>query len=97
LRERALWGWRPCHAGRSIVCSSTPTLRHGLLDPPYAKGFDLAALKGLAQGWLHADSLVVLERGRGEPALAPPGFEVLDSRSYGAAEVSFLTLSKISA
>jgi hypothetical protein len=39
----------------------------------------------------------VLERGRGEPALMPAGYEVLDSRSYGAAEVSFLTLSKISA
>ena len=67
------------------------------LDPPYAKGYDLAALKGLAQGWLHSESLVVLERGRGEPPLAPTGYDVLDSRTYGAAEVIFLTLSKVSA
>ena len=67
------------------------------LDPPYAKGYDLAALKGLAQGWLHSESLVVLERGRGEPPLAPAGYDVLDSRTYGAAEVIFLTLSKVSA
>jgi 16S rRNA (guanine966-N2)-methyltransferase len=67
------------------------------LDPPYAKGFDLAALKGLAQGWLHAESLVMLERGRGETALIPTGYELLDSRTYGAAEVSFLSLNQASA
>jgi 16S rRNA (guanine966-N2)-methyltransferase len=67
------------------------------LDPPYAKGYDLAALKGLAQGWLQAGSLVVLERGRGEPPLAPAGYEVLDRRTYGAAEVIFLTLSEVGA
>ena len=67
------------------------------LDPPYAKGYDLAAINGLAQGWLQAGSLLVLERGRGEPPFAPAGYEVLDSRTYGAAEVIFLTLSEISA
>ena len=67
------------------------------LDPPYAKGYDLAALKGLAQGWLHAGSLVVLERGRGELALASAGYEVVDSRNYGAADVFFLRWSKTSA
>eukprot|EP01036_Dinobryon_divergens_P055781 gene55781-biopygen46096 len=67
------------------------------LDPPYAKGYDMAALKGLTQGWLHGQSLVMLERGRGEPALAAAGYDVLDSRTYGAAEVIFLTLSEVSA
>jgi 16S rRNA (guanine966-N2)-methyltransferase len=67
------------------------------LDPPYAKGYDLAALKGLTQGWLHGQSLVMLERGRGEPALVAAGYNVLDSRTYGAAEVIFLTLSEVSA
>jgi hypothetical protein len=38
-----------------------------------------------------------LERGRGEAPLAPAGYEVLDSRTYGAAEVIFLTLSEVSA
>jgi 16S rRNA (guanine966-N2)-methyltransferase len=67
------------------------------LDPPYAKGYDLAALKGLAQGWLQAGSLVVLERGRGDPTVVPDGYEVLDSRTYGAAEVIFLAPSEVSA
>jgi 16S rRNA (guanine966-N2)-methyltransferase len=67
------------------------------LDPPYAKGYDLAALKGLTQGWLHGQSLVILERGRGEPALVAAGYDVLVSRTYGAAEVIFLTLSEVSA
>lgn len=60
------------------------------VDPPYGKGFDIAALKGLAQGWLAADGIIVLERGRGEGALVSADFEVLDTRDYGAAQVVFL-------
>lgn len=67
------------------------------LDPPYGKGYDLAALKGLAQGWLKSGSLVVLERGRGELALASAGYQVVDNRNYGAADVIFLTRSETSA
>jgi 16S rRNA (guanine966-N2)-methyltransferase len=79
-----------------------PTTANGpfdliFLDPPYSKGYGLAALKGLTQGWVHGKSLVVLERGRGESPLAPAGYDVLDSRTYGAAEVIFLTLSEVSA
>lgn len=60
------------------------------LDPPYAKGFDVAALKGLRQGWLRDEALIMLERGRGEVPLQAEGYETIDSRSYGAAEVIFL-------
>lgn len=62
------------------------------LDPPYAKAFDLAALKGLQHGWLHGGSLVMLERGRGEIPLSHEGYDVIDRRTYGAAEVIFLKL-----
>jgi 16S rRNA (guanine966-N2)-methyltransferase len=62
------------------------------LDPPYGKGQDVAALTGLAKGWLTADAIVMLERGRGEGLLVAPDFEVLDARDYGAAHVVFLRL-----
>ena len=61
------------------------------LDPPYAKGLAEPALAGLAGGrWLGDEALVVVERGAGEPDLKAPGFEVLDTRSWGATRVWFL-------
>jgi 16S rRNA (guanine966-N2)-methyltransferase len=59
-------------------------------DPPYGKGFDVAALTGLAKGWLAVDGIIMLERGRGEGPLVTPDFEVVDTRDYGAAQVVFL-------
>lgn len=61
-----------------------------LVDPPYGKGFDVAALVGLAKGWLAADGIIMLERGRGEGVLMSADFDVLDTRDYGAAQVVFL-------
>jgi 16S rRNA (guanine966-N2)-methyltransferase len=61
------------------------------LDPPYAKGLGEPALMALRDGgWLAADAIAVLERGAGEAAAKFPGFERLDQRRYGAAEVLFL-------
>ncbi len=61
------------------------------LDPPYAKGLAEPALAALKDGgWLAAEALVVLERGSGEAPIEPPGFEILDQRRYGKAEVLFL-------
>jgi 16S rRNA (guanine966-N2)-methyltransferase len=61
------------------------------LDPPYATGLAEPALAALAAGgWLAADALLMLERGSGEAAIETPGFELLDRRRYGAAEVLFL-------
>lgn len=61
------------------------------LDPPYAKGLGEKALAGLASGgWLAPGAVVVFERGAGEPELEAPGYEVLDTRKYGVARVSFL-------
>ncbi len=61
------------------------------LDPPYRKDLAGPALAVLgAGGWLAADAVVVLERGAGEAAIETPGYELLDQRRYGAAEVLFL-------
>ena len=60
------------------------------VDPPYGKGYDVAALKGLSDGWLKADGLIVLERGRTEPRLDTADFEIVDHRDYGAAQILFL-------
>ena len=66
------------------------------LDPPYAKGLGEAALDGLAGGgWLAPGAVVVFERGASEPDLEAPGYEVLDSRAYGAARVWFLRSQKV--
>ena len=64
------------------------------VDPPYAKGFDVAALIGLARGWLAPEGVIMLERGRGEGALESGDFEVVDTREYGAAQVVFLVVNK---
>lgn len=60
------------------------------VDPPYGKGFEVAALSGLARGWLAADGVIMLERGRGEGPLVSLDYEVVDTRDYGAAQVVFL-------
>ena len=85
-RDATDLGARPASAGDAF----------GLvfLDPPYGAGLGERALASLsAGGWLAAGSVCVLERGPGEPLLAPAGFELLDQRSYGVAELSFLRLA----
>lgn len=60
------------------------------LDPPYGKSSGERALARLAEGsWITDDALVVFECGADEkPAAA--GFETIDQRAYGAAQVLFL-------
>ena len=61
------------------------------LDPPYAKDLAAPALMALRSGgWLADGAVAVLEQGAGEPAPELPGFEPLDQRRYGAAQVVFL-------
>lgn len=61
------------------------------LDPPYGQGLVEAALPGLIKGgWLTDDALIVAELGSKEDLAAPDGFEILDSRGYGAAKLYFL-------
>jgi 16S rRNA (guanine966-N2)-methyltransferase len=66
------------------------------LDPPYAQGLCEQALAFLASGGrLAAGAVAVVEQGSGEAALAAPGYAILDTRAWGAARVSFLTLNEI--
>ena len=71
--------------------SDGPPFDLAFLDPPYARGLGEVALAKLAAGgWLTPGAIAVFERGRSEPAFAVEGFEILDTRDYGAARVSFL-------
>lgn len=64
------------------------------LDPPYGKGMGEKALAGLAAGgWLKPGAICVFERAAGEADSDLPGFERLDARTYGAAQVLFLRFS----
>jgi len=61
------------------------------LDPPYGQGLAVPALASLKDGgWLAGDALVVVESGSEEPPARPPGFEILETRTWGAASVTFL-------
>lgn len=85
-RDATDLGERPASAG--------PPFDLAFLDPPYGKGLGERALAALSQGgWLAPAALAVFERGADEPDLPPPGFEMLDARTYGAARVLFLRRS----
>jgi 16S rRNA (guanine966-N2)-methyltransferase len=61
------------------------------LDPPYRSGLAEPALIALAAaGWLAAEALCIVEIERRERCEAPPGFTMLDERSYGRARLVFL-------
>jgi 16S rRNA (guanine966-N2)-methyltransferase len=60
------------------------------LDPPYNKDLVEPALAELATGgWLAEGAIAVVETAADE-VLAFSGWDVLDTRAYGAAKVSFL-------
>jgi 16S rRNA (guanine966-N2)-methyltransferase len=74
-----------------------PAFDLAFLDPPYAKGLGEIALEKLAAGgWLAPGATVVFERGVGEPDVAVAGYEPLDVRDYGAAQVHFLRFAEAS-
>lgn len=61
------------------------------LDPPYRSGLAAEALKSLkTQGWINDGSICVVELAAKEVFTSPDGFEELDRRTYGAAQVLFL-------
>jgi 16S rRNA (guanine966-N2)-methyltransferase len=60
------------------------------MDPPYHRGLGEAALARLAPGgWITPEALIVFECAADETP-ATSGFEILDTREYGAAKVLFL-------
>ncbi len=84
-RDATDLGLRPASAGEPFDMA--------FMDPPYRQGLAERALAGLAEGgWLKPGALVMVERGSDEADLSAPGYEVLDTRDYGAARVSFLKL-----
>jgi len=63
------------------------------LDPPYGKGLLAPALTALArQGWLHGQSLVILEMGEDEPA-PPLPLHWITERRHGGGRVMIGRLS----
>ncbi|HPE47394.1 MAG TPA: 16S rRNA (guanine(966)-N(2))-methyltransferase RsmD [Hyphomonas sp.] len=60
------------------------------LDPPYHRDLVNPALDCLVKGnWLAPDAVAVVETASDE-MIAPAGWEILDTRDYGAARVWFL-------
>jgi 16S rRNA (guanine966-N2)-methyltransferase len=58
------------------------------LDPPYREGLGPRALDALAgAGWFASGAIVTIEVAAREAFAAPDGFEILDERRYGAAQV----------
>jgi 16S rRNA (guanine966-N2)-methyltransferase len=68
-----------------------------LLDPPYRSGAAGIALAALAEaGWVKPGAVAIVEIASTEDLAAPPGFEPIDERRYGAAKIVFLLLSRLS-
>ena len=61
------------------------------LDPPYRKGLGEAALDCLITGnWLSENATVVFERAADEDDFATDVWEIINTKTYGAAQVLFL-------
>lgn len=62
------------------------------LDPPYNQGLGEKALAELAgNGWIAPGATIVWEEAVDAEVTVPAGFELDDTREYGAAAVRFLT------
>lgn len=58
------------------------------LDPPYRKGYVEPALDTMRSGgWLAPGALVIIEQGADETPASAPGYDELDRREYGAAQI----------
>jgi 16S rRNA (guanine966-N2)-methyltransferase len=61
------------------------------LDPPYESGLAAPALQGLAtRGWIETGAVCLVEVAAREVLRPPPGFTIVDERTYGAGRVVFL-------
>lgn len=82
-RDATDLGDRPGSAGDPFTIA--------FLDPPYRSGLGELALVELARGgWLAPGAVCVSEQSATEPLQDTPGFERVDNRRYGAAQVGFL-------
>lgn len=61
------------------------------LDPPYGQGLGRTALVRLLTGnWVEPGALVVWELGTADQDAIPDGYTLIDTRTYGPAEIRFL-------
>jgi 16S rRNA (guanine966-N2)-methyltransferase len=61
------------------------------LDAPYGtKLSDLALIALCHKGWIAYGGLVVVEISKDDELTLPPGLSMIDERSYGVAQISFL-------
>ncbi len=75
----------------SLGATSTGQFGLAFLDPPYGKGLGEKTLAELRDGgWMRAEAILVVEESEGAFRDMPPGYDLLDRRSYGDTEVSFL-------
>ncbi|WP_135081824.1 16S rRNA (guanine(966)-N(2))-methyltransferase RsmD [Terasakiella sp. SH-1] len=66
------------------------------LDAPYKSGLNEQALGALIQSnWIETGTLCIVETAKKENWQPPKGFEELDVRKYGAAQVFFLRLQSL--
>ena len=64
------------------------------IDPPYGQGLILPTLLGIkAKTWAAPGAILVVEMAKDEEVDPPPGFTLIDVRTYGAAKVQFLNKS----
>ncbi len=62
-----------------------------LLDPPYGENLGPPALTAFAaHNWLRPGALCVLETAKKDPVPVQPGFDMIDTRNYGRAKLTFL-------
>ena len=62
-----------------------------ILDPPYNTGLGLSTLDtALKGGWLHENSIVILEQAWKEEVVVPEGYHLLEDRRYGNTRILLL-------
>lgn len=71
-----------------------PAFTIAFLDPPYGQDLTPPTLGALRDGgWLAADALIVAEQGARESPAVAAGFEEIDRREYGAAQIGLYRLA----
>jgi len=95
LQALELFGHTRIHRRDATALGKLPanlgeTFDLAFLDPPYGKSLGTKALSQLSLGkWLSEKALIILEVGKDEEP-DTTGWEVLDTRQYGAAKILFL-------
>jgi 16S rRNA (guanine966-N2)-methyltransferase len=69
-------------------------LRLAFLDAPYGSNLTDQSLLGLSdKGWIANAGIVIVETGKDEELTIPRQFEILKTRTYGTAQITFLKFS----